>query len=277
MAAGQIPAPLLNLQKDIGYPATWPSWNQAIDSFARFARKPGQERWHLKDPDITKNKRDQINKDLAELGFIHAVKPSHTHYQAAVITGGAVPRMILRIEYLISLWQQGIRFDQIILIAGQRPLEDFDNLAYELKHLQSENKVASLQTGPKNIPQHEAEAQRLLYQLYNKPAAMTKIPVDAEDTPRRWDPISQIWIRPSTRDTFSQLIKTHKRIDHFLIVTSQPYVLYMDTVYKNQLINLTKPPKIDVVGPPAPPATRTVEYLNAVYEWLKAITPLMES
>ncbi len=275
MAYTQLPEPLLNLQKIVRGTSV-NSWHQSLTSFSQFARKPGQERWQLQTLKLSDTQKETIHKDLTELGFINAITPSCKKYKAAVITGGAVPRMILRIEYLTSLWQQGIRFEKVVLIAGQRPLEDYDNISKAITSLQSQNKIAPLRLTPENTPCHEAEAQRLLYTLFKKPPDMEKLPVAAEDKPRRWDTTGQKWIRPGTGDTFNQLIEKNKDDDNFLIVTSQPYVFYMDAVYKNQLVSLSNPPFIDVVGAEAPSSTRTVEYLNAVYEWLKAITPLVE-
>src|SRR6185295_17180817 len=85
-------------------------------------RPADKERWEIADTaSITSNILEPL---LEALHLVHPIQPTKNYYNYALLLGSSIEDMRNRLGYLISLWQHGIRFDSIIILASQRPLEN---------------------------------------------------------------------------------------------------------------------------------------------------------
>ncbi|MEI6805458.1 MAG: hypothetical protein WCK49_03000 [Myxococcaceae bacterium] len=95
-----------------------------VSNLTSLKRGQNQERWGLKDNPHCD--RAVILKDLSELGFVDAVKPKYLNYHTAVLLGATRPRMQSRIDYLIQIWKEGVRFKRIVFLTGDRTMSTVD-------------------------------------------------------------------------------------------------------------------------------------------------------
>src|SRR5579872_5654372 len=85
-------------------------------------RPTNKERWEITDtPSLTS---DILEPLLEDLHLIYPIQPTKNYYDYALLLGSTIEDMRNRLGYLISLWQNGIRFNSIIILASQRPLEN---------------------------------------------------------------------------------------------------------------------------------------------------------
>lgn len=56
--------------------------------------------------------KPKIKTLLSELGFLDQVPAHFTEYQGAIVHGGLLPRIRIRLQYLVEQWKQGVRFSE---------------------------------------------------------------------------------------------------------------------------------------------------------------------
>ena len=260
-----LPAPLTGLMQSLDLPPV-STWEDAKNTFSRYARKPGQERWELPALSFSREQTERIKQDLKELGFISATVPKKTTYDYAIVLGAAMPTMIARFNYLIAQWQAGVRFKQLVFLTGQRPLvEKADDFQRQI--LVWARTGLNIKWTDKNLPQSESEAARIIYATGALPEELRKVPVIFNSAPRQWLADAHAWQRPSTITTINSWLKqenpTHGSV---LIVSSQPSALYQDQVFRNTL-----PEKfaLDTIALECHKSVSLPVMLDAVWLWLK--------
>lgn len=71
-------------------------------------------------------KQLQIREDVLsiarQMGLFDEKKPSSTHYDYALCAGAFLQGVRLRVNELIQAWKQGVRFDQLVFLTGDRAL-----------------------------------------------------------------------------------------------------------------------------------------------------------
>ncbi len=232
-AHGEIPASFQQLAKALDMPAT-ASWSLYRDSFIkRWGRQPGQERWQMAPLDLPDQQRREVYQALDALGVIGAWQPPKASYDYAILPGAIVPTMQARLAWLIHLWQQGVRFRQLVVLSGQRPLtSEIDKVATVFPVLQQALKKDA-NTPEMVLPMHETEAARLLLQVTPLPKGMQDIPVVFVDTPRIWQ--QDHWQRAHTGSTVEAWMELTPKPGSTLLISSQPSAHYQDAVFKNLL------------------------------------------
>lgn len=190
-------------------------------------RKPGKERWEMEE--LEADQRSFVLTWAEKQGFFIPWKPSCKIYHAALILGGTTSSMQRRLNYLKQLWDEGVRFQEIVWLTGERPLDD-----------QIDTLVDRCST--------EAEASRILWEETPLPDDMRRLPVTfiademkAEGTSLR---------RPNTKDTILTWMDTTPSARRVLFVSSQPVCYYQFTVIKT---TLAKKFLFDLVGPGCDP------------------------
>ncbi len=125
------------------------------------------ERWEEQTKKFEELK-PKIKPLLTELGFVAEVLPSFKEYKGSIIHGGLLPRVVLRLQYLVEQWQQGIRFSHLYFLSGERPLE----AQHESKESFIKQKVTIKEE--ESFPKTECEMIQLVWEKSEIPEDMRK-------------------------------------------------------------------------------------------------------
>ena len=122
----------------------------------QWLRKSGQERWEI--AELSSNQRLLVFNWAKEQGLFDPWKPLCASYDKALIFGATTPRMKMRLDNLKQLWEEGIRFKEIVWLTGDRPLDP------QVDHLLERCK-------------NESEAAQILWEETDLPEEMGRLPV----------------------------------------------------------------------------------------------------
>ena len=229
-------------------------------------RDPGQDRWELPALYLSKSSEKRITKLLDEIGLTTVIAPARKKYDYALLLGSTVPDMKQRLDCLEHWWNQGVRFNRLIFLVGQRPLypnvDNLQSLEGQSDHF-TNKKLGS--------PFTETEAAMMLHQLMPMPASMKAVPVEFIDTPRNW--IDGLWHRPNTRDTVKHWLKTSPKQGSAIVISSQPSGLYQQEVVRQELPEF----EIDLIANPKKSPTSLSVCLDALALWLYNVNLKLDS
>jgi hypothetical protein len=230
---------------------------------AAWLRKPGLERWHMEEL-ITTNK-DEIILALDRLGYTKEVRPHFNHYHYAIVLGASITRVRLRLAYLIELWHQGIRFDSIVFLGGQRPLDPDIEPTAILMH----NNVPTLPTRTDwslvgELPKTEYDMIAMVIDQTIFPPDMALLPRVIIDAPmvKKTDGTLR---RPDTNDTVSAWLSTNPTPGTCLCISNQPYIGHQDSTLRSVLPKIFH---IDTVGSKMGAQEKISVVLDAIARWL---------
>ncbi len=203
----------------------------------------GKERWQF--TPIEQEKMAQAFPLLQQIGCIDAIYPSKSSYHYAIILGGTYKRMQARIQHLLSEWEKGLRVKEIVLLSGERLLDQLIE-------------VAALE--------HETEA-KLLRHLWDAMTANTELqhlPVHLVNAPGRWTPEGK-WQRPNRKDTWNAWLGSTLLPASCVVVSNQPFVGYDRAVIKTSVPTsfIT-----EVIGAEADRSLPLAVYLDNLARWL---------
>ncbi len=194
----------------------------------RWLRKAGLELWEI---DELSSEQRRFVLDWAEKqGMFLPWRPSLEHYDAAVILGATTPRMQLRLDYLKELWAEGVRFDKVVWLTGDRPLDQRIDSFIDRCHL-------------------EQEAARIIWEETDLPDAMHRLPVLFFAAPMKNE--GGVLKRPGREDTVAAWLQTEPAPCMALFVANQPFCGQQFAVIKTCL---PKTFLFDFAGPGMDPA-----------------------
>ncbi|QQR49513.1 hypothetical protein IPF37_01560 [bacterium] len=200
---------------------------------AQWLRQVGKERWEM--PEFVVDQLDQFLSLLDRLGCITQVAPAQQHYDYALLLGATLARMRTRLGYLITLWNQGIRFDKLVLLGGQRILEkDFEGLDALLDRENIDLPIRKDWQFSGTLPTTEMQMMVLVYDQAEMPKEMRNVPVVMVDSPMR-QRSDGMPTRPTTIDTITDWLKTSPLAGSCLVLSNQPFVQYQHSVVKTAL------------------------------------------
>lgn len=204
-----------------------------INSWAQKNLLRQGERWH-EQTNRFEELKPKIKPLLGELGFIDGSLPHFKEYQGALVQGALLPRVRLRLHYLVEQWKQGVRFSHLYFLSGERPLET-----------QQENKTAFMQDGgsplkirkdwlePGEFPKTECEMMQLVWDQSDVPESMRKeVEVYFINAPMKKDTQSEKLLRPTINDTVEAWLKTEPPHGRYLAITNAPYINRQDIVLR---------------------------------------------
>jgi hypothetical protein len=133
--------------------------------------------------------------------------------------------MQLRLNYLKQLWEEGLRFQEMVWLVGDRPLD-------------------ALVDKYTDCCKNEAEAARVLYNDTTLPEEMKSLPVTFVDTPKI--KINGKENRPHTLTTLEKWFSMQPESCKALFISCQPFC-----GYQYEVVKTAAPDSIDfeVVGP----------------------------
>lgn len=209
-------------------------------------RSPSQERWEM--TPLSKESSEKVLSFGLNQGLYEEWKPGQKTYHAAVILGATTGKMRSRIEHLNHLFSQGSRFEEVIFLTGERPLDP---------------KIDEIFNGCKT----ESEAAVLLWDHALLPKLMRSLKVTFLSTPMKGEK------RPNTADTLytwidydSSLMQETEKT--FLFISDQPFCGYQfATIEKILPENLL----FDVVGTSVDPRSHPLAAsitLDSLARWI---------
>jgi len=209
-------------------------------------RKAGKERWEMEE--LPSYQRAAVIEWAINQKIYDSWCPALESYHSALILGATVERMENRLKYLAELWQQGIRFREIIWLTGQRPLDP------KIEH------CPSCRT--------ETSAAMYIWEKEQLPDEMRGIPVTWISVPMKTEGDKRV--RPNTQDTIVAWFSlcSPKPGHCCLILSDQPFCGYQYAVVDHLF---PKEIQFDVVGRGVDPYSHgeaAAITLDAVARWL---------
>jgi len=182
-------------------------------------RTKGLERWQL--GTMLTQEGQLVLQWAKEHGLFTTLTPRFTHYDSALILGATTSRMETRLSYLIELWNNGCRFEEVVFLTGERPLNK------EVDHFV-------------DLCDNEADAARIIWDTTLLPEGMKQLPVRFVAVPMK-----ENGARPTTEDTLVAWLEESSGTKKALFVSDQPFCGYQGAVVEG---SLPKTMLFDVVG-----------------------------
>ncbi len=190
-------------------------------------RKPGIERYQLSDDILSHSQKANLLVAFQELGLYDEMPPIKEHdkyrkYDCAILLGALQSRVEMRLQYILDLWKQGVRFDRLYVLSGHRKLvAEHEPIMAELTKLKIDRNetnmmifiVTKMMQEQKIIKENELE---IIY-VY-APAEPNASRANTTDNLNSWK--NQF----GTEGTISQKDKS------LLLISNQPYAAYQATV-----------------------------------------------
>jgi hypothetical protein len=224
---------------------------------AAWLRTPNQERWEM--AELAPDKKVFVLNWAKEQGLFAPWKPCAKRYDKALILGATTSRMQMRLDFLIELWNEGVRFSEMVWLTGDRPLD---------------KKVDGLT----DRCQSESEAARILWEETCLPEGMGALPVLFIAVPMLEEGSIPGVIektgkrctlrRPNTVDTLLAWVRHSPEPCSALFISDQPFCGYQFAVIKATLPNAIL---FDLVGagvdPTSHPAAAAIT-LDSIARWI---------
>jgi len=228
-----------------------------------WVRSTDKELWQVQD--VFKDKRDQIIPLLEDMGCLKSIAPTKKYYHYAVILGSPIRVIRSRLAFLIKQWDAGVRFEQIIFLAGQRSLDPVqESEAVLINQTSAEQYVRPDWKLVGSLPTTETEAAKVAYQQATLSLGMEKIQVTFIDAPCQKTE-SGLTKRPSRADTIDQWLKTNPAPGSCLCISGQPFCLYDDSIVSSLLpLGFV----VETVGQEANPQLALASHLDTLARYL---------
>jgi hypothetical protein len=236
------PAALSDLTSALNMP---PDASILAETQKRWLRKAGQERWEI--AELSSDQRLFVLNWATVQGLFSPGKPGYVIYDKALILGATTSCMEIRLNYLRQLWEEGIRFNQIVWLTGDRPLDQ---------------RIDCLTDRCSN----ESEAARVIWEEANLPEEMKNLPVVFIAVPMKKEGVNLK--RPNTEDTIVGWLQSAPEPCKALFVSNQPFCGYQFAVIKP---SLPEDFLFDIVGPGVDPASHPAAaaiILDSLARWI---------
>jgi hypothetical protein len=220
---------LLNVLTHFGIEEkTWPNIVQATQE--KWLRGSGKERW-----DVHEISTQNSYKNYALFSSINMTKTFESTlslYEDALILGGTLQNVRARFYFLKQEWERGMRFKNLFILTGDRPL----NPSFEGEKELIEQKYCPYPFRKEwkfegVFPKNETE--------------MTQLVFDQLDLPKEWRSMHVIFVdapqnqgkRPNTKDTYVKWLAMNPPEGKILIVSDQPFLGRQDSLARKILPN----------------------------------------
>lgn len=191
---------------------TLPEINAALQAAFVPKKDDGQavERWNL--PKLLETFPEHaIREHLGALGFLYKTTPQKTHYRRAGWPGAKVIRAGARLLDLVEAFKAGVRWDELIVFTGDRPLDTDETF---LKARESVNDTSPWGGTDDWDWEHtnttEGSMMASLWLMCNMPSEMRAIPIRYVNAPMKPNPKGGDPIRPNSEDPVHLWLKQHE-------------------------------------------------------------------
>lgn len=239
------------------------SATQRTQNDGGWLRATGKERWEIDELFI--QKRESLFSIFKNLGVLDQVIPLQTHYDYALLLGATAYRVRTRLRHLIELWNNGVQFNTIVVLCGQRTLdpqlESLDVL------LNANNGVLPFKSDWQfngAIPKTETDMMQLVFEQSALPEEWKNLSIIFIDTPQQLQENGS-WKRPSTQDTVEAWFAINPTPGSILAISNQPFVGYQDTALR-RFIPATF--TIETIGQAASASIKIATLLDNMARWL---------
>lgn len=230
----------------------------------KFIRKPGEERWGLKD-ELDLPLKNKIWGKFEELGFFDAIAPREQSYEYIVVLGGALSSMRKRLGYVKQLWEQGIRTKSLVFLTGDRVLESFENAEVLNDRTQVILPIQASWQASTQHPVNEPELMKEIWLQAELPIDLAALPCQIIIAPQRPWPDGSLH-RPNTGDTLEWWVKDNPAPGRALFISNQPYIGYQDAVIRRWMPTSFS---VETVGPEVARDSQKVSLLiDTLLRWL---------
>jgi len=200
------PALLALLQAlNIKHDGTLPSIVAATQT--AWLRPAGKERWEIDEKFADRSA--QLLPLLEKFEFVQECKPTQQYYDYAIIFGAMVERVRKRVGYLIEQWNVGVRFNKVIVLTGQRPLDP-------------------IKEKMDIVPKTETRMLEWIIEQATMPNELRTI-ITVVDTPMQ-QTADGLPRRPNTADTITTWLATSPTPGSCLAITTHSFTGYQDAV-----------------------------------------------
>lgn len=186
--------------------------NLVEETQKQWLRKTGKERWEMEE--LSAEKRQFVLNWADKQGIFSACKPTKVHYDKVLILGATTPNMQKRLLFVKKLWQEGVRFEELVWLTGDRPLDPkIDTLCDRCKT--------------------ESEAAHILWEETDLPSDLRSIPVVFLATAMKEE--NGVLKRPNTEDTLITWLSKTSAACSTLFISQQPFCSYQYAIVKKCL------------------------------------------
>lgn len=182
------------------------SWGDIVAQTQKLLRAPNQELWEVTPRDDLP--LDEAYAHFRRLGMIDSIIATKKEYRYAAVFGSSLEVMRSRLLFLKQEWDRGVRFKELILLAGQRERAPF------------ENTTATTET----------EMMIQLFEQMDLPQEWKTLPLVVIDSP-----IPEGKPRPQTKHQLSDWMEQNPEPGSVLFVSSQPFVGRQDATARNHI------------------------------------------
>ncbi|MBI5274409.1 MAG: hypothetical protein HY860_05080 [Chlamydiales bacterium] len=209
----------------------------------KWLRPSNKERWEI--PDIALENKAYFFELIDQLGLLEEKLPTQKNYDYACVLGASIHTFASRINFFIDQWNNGIRFQHIVFLSSERPLDPiFEKIDLPIY---VESDVATYYFNHLDIPQE-----------------MREVPVIVINTPMIVG--NRALRRPTTTDTIYDFLSRNPKTGSCLFISSQPYCNYQNAVATYCMPNTFY---IETVGSKAKPEKQSISViLDTVARWL---------
>jgi len=222
----------------------------------------GKERWEFEER-YTSFKED-ITPELEALGVLSQVEAPLREFDHALLLGALLHRIRIRLAFLIQEWKRGVRFREILLLAGDRPLNpELENEESLLDAGNPDLPFAKEWRFSGRMPMNEAEMMQLVFEQAEMPKEMRELPCTLICAPKVHK--NGKWVRPGRIETLLAWLDTSPGKGSCLAISNQPYVGYDDAIGKRFLPGGFS---LYTAGPAADESTSIAIHLDNLARWL---------
>ena len=200
-------------------------------------RKSGTERWEIEQY-VTEHEH-AIRSLLYKMHMYQEIEPALQNYEYVLVLGALFGRIKDRMQYVIDLWNKGVRFKKLVLLGGARPV-----IPMQGENIESYKAWAGVDELRVLERQTETDVFKLVYEHINMPQEIKDLPVEFIDVPMLQRE-NGTWARPTTGDTIELWLAGNPQPGVCLFVSNQPYIGYQDAVAKAYVPHIFS---VDTVG-----------------------------
>lgn len=241
--AGLVSQVVFDLMKLSGVESSDTTLQSIVDATQKsWLRKPGDERWDIK-PQF-EDKRDLFMPLFKKLRMVDEITPSKKYYDYVIICGGTASRMRARLAALKKAWESGVRFGTLVSHTSDRPrlldpnAGETDDILLNL--IGDDIPTRSGWNAPEKMPKTEDEMFEFIFDQVDIPQEVREISRIKVVAPMKPDKKGELTVRATTADCINLFIqemdeKLLEKGGSCLVVSSNPYVGYQATVFKNHM------------------------------------------